>query len=304
MVYHIYFRALLLAFLLLASGLLLARYVKSPAITRRNSDLIFLIMAVLTFAIRSFYFREMELDIDTSTWLSSVIAFKHYPDKLWILMNYTDARPLTVFPLIVGHSLGLPINYVSSELIGLLLWLGAAFLLYRTCLLIADGTVSLAVTGSLCVYLATISGDLAAYNSEHISIPMIMLAVFGLVSYIYHKWSSGTIALATGILLGSLVYAKFQNVPMGMVIGIFLVIVMMQRKDWRNAGLLVAGSLLPTVLVNCYYGYLGRLPVFWNLHAYCRAVQHRANFTLFVLFSHLRDLFRGFRNGYPRRAGT
>jgi hypothetical protein len=210
------------------------------------------------------YVRDVEYDIDTSTWLSAVIAVDRYPDKLWTLLNYTDARPLTVFPLVAGTWLGMPASYAGAEIIGLLLWLATVVLLYQLCTLFASSQISLMLVWGFCIFLGTISPIFAAYNSEHISVFMITAAISGLFLYVYRWWNSGTIASALGILLGSLVYAKFQNAPMGLLIGFFLLWVMGERKDWKNITCLITGSLLPTVLLNVYYGSMGKLEVFWN----------------------------------------
>ncbi|MHA4741867.1 Bax inhibitor 1 family protein [Dyadobacter sp. MSC1_007] len=210
------------------------------------------------------YVRDVEYDIDTSTWLSAVIAVDRYPDKIWTLLNYTDARPLTVFPLVAGSWLGMPASYAGAEIIGLLLWLATVVLLYQFCRLFAGSAISLIIVWGLCIFLGTISPIFAAYNSEHVSIFMITAAISGLFLYVYRRWNSGLIASALGILLGSLVYAKFQNAPMGLLIGFFLLWAMAGRKDWKNIAFLIAGSLLPTALLNVYYASMGKLEVFWN----------------------------------------
>ncbi|WP_342087633.1 hypothetical protein [Dyadobacter sp. OTU695] len=221
-------------------------------------------MLLLVWAVRIPFLRDREYDIDTSTWLSAVIAINHYPDKLWTLLNYTDARPLTVFPLLAGSWAGMPVNYSSAEIIGLLLWTGTLLLLYQIYKLFAGKNISLVLTWSLALFLGTICPIFAAYNSEHNSIFMVTAGVALFFLYFYRRWTSPAIAAATGLLLGSLIYAKFQNAPMGLLTGAFLLLTMAKRKDWPGMAALLAGCLFPTIFVNAFYGLRGKLDVFWN----------------------------------------
>jgi hypothetical protein len=266
MFYSVYFKSALFLIAIILSVCLFRFYSKSDLKqpTAKQSAIILTLMLLLTCIMRLPYVRDVEYDIDTSTWLSAVIAVDRYPDKLWTLLNYTDARPLTVFPLVAGSWLGMPASYASAEIIGLLLWLATIIFLYKLCRLFTGSGISLVIVWGLCLFLGTISPIFAAYNSEHVSIFMITAAISGLFLYVYRRWNSGLVASMFGILLGSLVYAKFQNAPMGLLIGFFLLWVMVGRKDWKNVAFLIAGSLLPTVLLNVYYGSIGKLNVFWN----------------------------------------
>jgi hypothetical protein len=266
MFYNFYFKSFLFVIFFLSSLWVFKGYIKSPIRELRAKDaaVIVAIMLLLVWIVRIPFLRIREYDIDTSTWLSAVIAINHYPDKFWTLLNYTDARPLTVFPLLAGSWAGMPVDYTSAEIIGLFLWTGTLLLLYQICKLFAGRNVALVVTWSLALFLATICHIFAAYNSEHSSIFMVTAGVALFFLYVYRRWTSPAVAAVTGVLLGSLIYAKFQNAPMGLLTGAFLLISMANRKDWRNMIALVSGCLLPTVVVNVFYGFHGKMDVFWN----------------------------------------
>ncbi|GGM83464.1 hypothetical protein GCM10010967_14020 [Dyadobacter beijingensis] len=266
MVYNFYFKAFLFIIFFLSSLWVYRGYIQNPdrKLSGQNAALGLVAMLLMVWAVRLPFLREREHDIDTSTWLSAVIAINHYPDKLWTLLNYTDARPLTVFPLLAGSWVGMPVGYGSAEIIGLVLWTGTVLLLFQICKLVGGRSLGLVVTWSLAVFLATICHIFAAYNSEHSSIFMVTAGVTLFFLYIYRRWTSRAVAVATGILLGSLIYAKFQNAPMGLLTGAFLLFSMAGRKDWANAGALLLGCLLPTLFVNVFYGLRGKVDVFWN----------------------------------------
>ncbi len=266
MIYSLYFKVPLFVTLFLCSIIVLQINFDNPFFKskRLKSGLVLTGMLSLTFLIRLLYLRNFESDVDTSTWLSAVISFNHYDSKIWTLLNYSDSRPLTVLPLIAGHWLGLPVGYAASETIGLIFWIGGMFLLYKTFNIFLPRKMTLVVIWSLCLFISTIWFGFAAYNSEHVSVFMITLSVAAYISFVYGKWKSGFISIFVGILLGSFVYAKFQNAPMGVLIGLFLCIEMVLGKQWKNGILLISGSILPTLLINIYFATIGKLDVFWN----------------------------------------
>lgn len=266
MIYNFYFKLFLFVVFFLSTLWIYRAYLNDTKrkVFARYAAAMIAAMLLLVWAARIPFLRDREYDIDTSTWLSAVIAINHYPDKLWTLLNYTDARPLTVFPLLAGSWVGMPVSYSSAEIIGLLLWTGTVLCLYQICKLFAGKSLSLVVTWSLALFLGTICHIFAAYNSEHNSIFMLTAGVALFFLYVYRRWESPAIATLTGILLGSLVYAKFQNAPMGLLTGAFLLLAMAQRQDWRNMVALIAGCLFPTIVVNVFYGTRGKLDVFWN----------------------------------------
>lgn len=266
MIYSFYFKLFLFVIFFLSTLWVYRMYITESQRKRsgRDAAVVMAIMLALVWAARIPFLRDREYDIDTSTWLSAVLAINHYPDKLWTLLNYTDARPLTVFPLVAGSWLGMPVNYTSAEIIGLILWTGTLLCLYQICKLLAGKSLSLVMTWSLALFLGIICHIFAAYNSEHNSIFMVTAGVALFLMYFYRRWTSPVVAGATGILLGSLIYAKFQNAPMGLLTGAFLLLAMAQRKDWRNMAALFAGCVLPTILVNVFYGMRGKVDVFWN----------------------------------------
>jgi hypothetical protein len=265
MIYHTYFKlTVFLVLLLISAGLLQTLFRKTSPVSRLKASALLIVLLTASILCRALYIQTSEVDVDTSTWLSAAISFHHYPSKLWVLLNYSDSRPLTVLPLVIATSLGFPATYLMSEIVGILLWIGTIYILYRLIAVLGSRSNALILTWGLCLFFSTISYGYSAYNSEHVSILMLTLAFAGYVAYLYEKWDKPVIALLLGILLGSLVFAKFQNVPMGMLTALFLVIEMTQRRSWKNMMYLVGGAIFPTLLVNLYFASISRIDVFWN----------------------------------------
>ncbi|MFT4032456.1 MAG: hypothetical protein QM669_08545 [Siphonobacter sp.] len=265
----IYFKTVLTVIYIGITAWLLYRYLRTDFrglnTPQKTNTLILYILLGVVAGTRICYLENIETDVDTSTWLSSVISLNYYPDKFWKWLNYTDSRPLTVLPLWMVTWLGIPANYLVAEWIGVLLWLGSILITYRTLCLFISSNGALLLSWSLCMFIATTGhSDHTAYNSEHISIFLITVATYW---YVKAEKSGDITLLKTfelGLVLGSLVYAKFQNVPMGLVIASFSLLLFLRQHQWKHMVWLVIGSVLPTALVNIVYLIHGKVNDFWT----------------------------------------
>ncbi len=222
-------------------------------------------MLLFTFMVGIIKLNNAEGDPDTSTWLSSLLSIQHLPDKLGTFLNYTDSRPLTVLPLYVASLLGFSMNYDTSQVVGMLCWLGTILLFYRTVRLFESSGKALLYSWFLCLFKGTTGySNFVSYNSEHISILMITGAAYLYLWDEKHRRMQALGALSLGLLLGGLLFAKFQNVPMGLVIATLALVSFLRRKSWVKAVALVVGGVLPTLLVNFYYLTFDSLDVFWK----------------------------------------
>ncbi|WP_247232443.1 hypothetical protein [Telluribacter sp. SYSU D00476] len=259
MILSLFQKSLLVVLLIILSYLLW----KNKSATRTRWVLAGILL--ITFLLRLINVSNAEGNVDTSTWLTSAISILHYPDPLWTVFNYTDSRPLTVLPLVVASKLGLEINYAGSQVVSILLWLASLSFFYFAVSLFQPKTHALLYTWILCLFIGTTGFfEFICYNSEHISIFMLTLASYWYFQNEKEAPISNLKTLVLGLVLGSLLFAKFQNIPMGFVIGGFCLISFVAQKSWNRVLLLVTGSVLPTVLVNGYYAWHNELPTFWN----------------------------------------
>ncbi|MBE9462989.1 hypothetical protein ACFP1I_14690 [Dyadobacter subterraneus] len=209
--------------------------------------------------------EEAESNIDTSTWLSAVYTVNHYPEWIWTLLNYTDSRPLTVLPLIFVSKLGINVGYIVSECVGLVFWLTTTFLLYKIFDFFLSKQVSLILIWGFCLLIGTtFVSDYTAYNSEQLSVLLLTACTYAYLTYSYDQWKSSWGILFFGFAMGSLVYVKFQNVPMGIFISIALFIEVLVKKRYKSALILISGALILTIFINLYYYSKGSLMIFWN----------------------------------------
>lgn len=231
----------------------------------RGSETAWLIGLLATvLLLRLPFFADVERNIDTSTWLASVGAVRDFPDKLWVWLNYTDSRPLTVLPLLLADFFVKP-NYLVAECAALALTLGALFFLHRIVRLFLEPVPALLLTAAGGLFWGTVHfGDYVAYNSEQISVLMLAGAIWGYFRYGNFAGGSGAAVFGLGLLLGCLPYAKMQNVPMGLVVAGFLGWEILRRKRFGQAALLGLGGVLPTGVLLGFYASRGATDVFWN----------------------------------------
>ncbi|MBC7892044.1 MAG: hypothetical protein H7Y12_07535 [Sphingobacteriaceae bacterium] len=210
------------------------------------------------------FFADVERNIDTSTWLASVGAVRDFPDKLWVWLNYTDSRPLTVLPLLLVDYFVKP-DYLVAECVALALTIGTLTFLHQTVRRFLEPTSALLLTAAGGLFWGTVHfGDYVAYNSEQISVLMLAGAIWGYFRYGDSSGKSGAAVFGLGLLLGCLPYAKMQNVPMGLVITGFLGWEILRRKRFGQAALLGLGGVLPTATILGIYASRGATEVFWN----------------------------------------
>lgn len=225
------------------------------------------------FLLRWSHMTDREPNIDTSTWLAGVISVDKSSDPMWTWLNYTDGRPLTVAPLLIARVLGFEASYPVAEGVGIICWLLTLVVIYKTLRWLSLSAIhSFILLMPIIGWLGTTGyHDHIAYNSEAISVLMLAVAVSAYVFAFHRRDTSVVFAplpfffwLCLGIWLGLLVYAKFQNVPMGLVISAFFAYELFVRYQWKEVLWLVLGGVLPTLLINLYFAWYGELATFWN----------------------------------------
>ncbi|MEO6685174.1 MAG: hypothetical protein ABIN24_04385, partial [Dyadobacter sp.] len=131
-------------------------------------------------------------------------------------------------------------------------------------LFLSKQTTLVLIWGFCLLIGTTFVSDYTAYNSEQLSVLMLTASTYVYFSYCYGQWKNRYGILIFGLVMGSLVYVKFQNVPMGIFLSVALLIELLIHKRWKSVVVLIAGGFLPTVLINLYYFSQGSLMIFWN----------------------------------------
>lgn len=211
-------------------------------------------IAGLTILIRCFYTVNFETGADASIWLASARSTFLSNNHLWWLLNSNEGRPLTVAPLLILPALGLPLNYFTADILGLIFYITSFCI---TALLIAKYTqqqmAGWILVLPLFAILATASHvDFFSYNSEAPSLLQISVSLW-MLYVIVQQPTRFIFHLVFGILLGSLPFIKFQNAPAGLIIGLFALGYCWKNRKIKMMTTIITGAVLPTVLISIYF---------------------------------------------------
>jgi len=222
-----------------------------------------LLLPTLTLLFRIPFLTDLEIDVDTSTWIASAISIDYYPDKLWKMLTFTDSRPLTVLPVYGMLYAGIPVNYISTELLGLVIWLLIAGINFFTLRYLIPEKAALILSGCGAVFIGSCNAsDFTAYNSEFVSILMLSFSTLVAVRLYTGKFSVYGILLS-GIVLGAVIYAKFQNAPMGLVIAGFTILLLFQNKKFKMMIWFILMGFAPTLIILLIFTWKGAPDQFW-----------------------------------------
>ena len=225
---------------------------------------VFLGSLVILIVVRWYYQVPTELDVDTSTWISSAISTAHSDHPLWTLLNFSDSRPLTVLPLAMVEMVGVKVDWAMADGIGVILWVMTLIFVFLIFKHWFSSAKSLLFTAPLLIFQTThLWPGFMTYNSEHICILMLTVGFWAVVKLQERECPSWGYLLL-GLWLGLLPFAKFQIIPMGLVLAFFVCFFLIRAKQWIRLLLLTMGGVLPVLLVNWYYYYYDHIETFWN----------------------------------------
>lgn len=216
-----------------------------------------------TFLLRIPFLTDLEIDVDASTWIASAISIDYYPDKLWKFLTFTDSRPLTVLPVYLLLYAGVPINYITTEVLALVIWILIIGVNFLTLRYLIPEKAAFILSSCCALFIGSCNAsDFTAYNSEYISILMLSVATLVAVKVYVGQYSLIEILLS-GLTLGAVIYAKFQNAPMGLVIAGFTGLLLLNRKKFKILVWFIVMGIVPTLLILLAFTWKGASDQFW-----------------------------------------
>jgi hypothetical protein len=250
-------------FLLAGWSFLIGRKVFFPDVWPRFSARTLLGVSFLLFIIiRLFYAQNREQNVDTSTWMATALTVGQADDPLYILLNYSDGRPLTVLPLALAELAGIPLDYRLTDFLCVLLWCLTFWLFWRILKnYLAEETALVLIWLPILILSTVWMNDFACYNSEVMGNLWLITGLFWTLRF---NTKSALAALGIGFWLGCLPFVKFQTVPMGMILGIFTAWKLYQTRRFANVFSLFGGALLPVAFLTLYYVSKDDLESFWG----------------------------------------
>jgi hypothetical protein len=221
---------------------------------RLGDDTVFLIMTLLLLVfmrIPSLFFNA-ELNGDESQVIAEAMTLLRDPVYARSI-NGTTIGPLNSYFLSFFYCLGLPQDYTTARLAGLMLLVGSLIISYLILLRITSSLVSRLSLLNLTLFFGwTNNADFLHYSSELTSL-LLMNGCF-LLSVLSFRTSNQSIPTLVfiGIMAGLTPYCKLQAVPVVGVILLVLLLSLWQRyksKSWPYSVALILGFVLPSGIV-------------------------------------------------------
>ena len=228
----------LIAFGALTAFLILAARPGSHRKEER-SELIFLLLTGLTlFAFRwPVFIVPFQLGPDEAAFVANALKV---PADLapWRNFDAGTSGPLNCYILALPALIGLPINFTSARIIGLLLMQIAMLALYYAVKWIYGNDVArLSIVPPILLLSLTTDFNFVHYTSEHLSICLTTVAL-GASAYLASgrgfKPTRLTAAILAGLCLGAAPFAKLQVTPIA--IAVFVIATLSLLSSGRAAG--------------------------------------------------------------------
>ena len=187
---------------------------------RRSRDWIFgLAVGLFLLAWRwPFLFEAREYNPDESQLIAGAATLAHDP-VFWRSVDGTTSGPLNFYALVPMSWLGLPLDYFTARLTGLML-VGIALLstyrLFRS--FAPPAPAQLAILPAVIFFATTGDEDFVHYSSEHVSLALMGLASLGLWRRSKDEREEKYATVLGALMAGLLPWAKLQTAPLSVVL--------------------------------------------------------------------------------------
>lgn len=240
---------------------------KSLSRTTRNkhiitSDSVFVSVLVISILlIRTPTWMMGQTNIDEAQWIAGAITLG---DKFsfWGTVDGTTSGPLVIHALHLWNSIFGVTGFQSAKVFTTLIWALVVVATYFSFVQIMDRRSSRIL---ICPFAAVValmhSPSFVGYNGEQL--PILILAIASLI--LCRMCSSEKLlhpeALLLGLILGVLPYTKLQAVPMGLLLGIYGLLLLYRKPSFLTLLLTV---FFTNTLILGYLAAIGELNDFWT----------------------------------------
>lgn len=217
-----------------------------------------------------FLFSAVEYNPDESQFIAGAITLTHDP-VFWRAVDGTTSGPLNFYILLPLHWLGLPLDYFSARLTGLLLtWI--TLLACHGAFRIRHGpaVARLGVLPATVFFCLVHEWDFVHFSSE--LLPMALTAIAAdliLRGATASRWQLAFLS-AGGFTAGLLPWAKLQAAPLGLVLALWAVWSALgaqpPTRPLRRLAALVAATGLPSLLILLLVTGTGQLSTFYHTY--------------------------------------
>ena len=172
-----------------------------------------------------------EINPDESQMIVQALTLSYDP-VYFRSVDGTTGGPLDSYFLVLPGLLGLPFDYITAHLMAFGLVAVCVWLLFLTARLwFGEAAARLALLPLVFVLGLTQNGDFLHYNSELIALVFLSGSYYLYATQLRQKHPAlRRIALA-GLLLGMIPFGKLQAIPLAVVVGLFIAVDLLSRRN-------------------------------------------------------------------------
>jgi hypothetical protein len=199
---------------------------------------------------------DYEINPDESQMITQALTLRHDP-VYFRSVDGTTGGPLDSYFLILPSFLGLPFDYITAHLTAYALIAVCLWLLFRTAKLwFGEKAARLALLPFIFMLGLTQNGDFLHYNSELIALLLLSWSYYLYATQLTQRVPSLFRIGLIGLFLGMVPFGKLQAVPLAAVVGLFVGIDVLIRRNLsipakigRLAVLGTAGLAFPVLVI-------------------------------------------------------
>jgi hypothetical protein len=187
---------------------------------------------------------------DEALWIAMAKTLAHDP-RYWVSVDGGTGGPLVPFSLHSLKLVSLPIDFGSLKIMtGIIMAVSTCFLFFAFAAQFGHALGRVMILPLVVAVAVMKNPEMTAYNSEHLVLFLLSLALFFLVRIINNGQGRYYLNLiALGFLLGSVPFAKLQGTPVALLVGLFACVIVYQKTSKKSLTVLIASALSPTILV-------------------------------------------------------
>ena len=198
---------------------------------------------------------DAEINPDESQMITQAFTLFHDP-VYFRSVDGTTGGPLNSYFLIIPGLLGLPFDYITAHFTAFCLVAGYLWLLFVVAgRWFGQSIAPLALVPFVFMLGLTQNGDFLHYNSELVALLLLSVSYYLYATLLPQKNPSLVRIGLIGLLLGMIPFGKLQAIPLAAVVGLFVGLDVLTRKNLLTSAkvsriaALVAGSVAFPLLV-------------------------------------------------------
>jgi hypothetical protein len=247
-------------------------FLRSALVQKSFSNIPFWVWSIVFFALLAlmrypFLAFNKELEIDESQMLSQALSLKKY----WVYWKYVDGTtqgPLTIYFLTIPAWLGLPFDYTTARLVGLVVLAATLAFTYLTFNNFFNRKIALVAFAPIGLLYVLSQGYFSAVCNEYLVL-LLLAFCFWLFSVLYKQPIPSTkVLFILGLAAGMVPFAKLQGVPTALMMALFAGILVLLRSNHkvRDLAVLGIGGIAFPALVFALVYQFGAFEYFWKFY--------------------------------------